>query len=98
MSAVPGHAVHRDARAAELGPAHAAVLAAPASLVVMVHDAGADGSEVRGHSRPERLDHAARLVSADDGAARSKAERRGGITRRAVGMKIAAAHARGLDG
>src|SRR5439155_262153 len=88
------HAVYGDAGAAELGPADAAMLAAAAALVVMVHhaltdqrgiDAGADGS-----------DDAAWFVTRDDGAAGAEPERGSGVARGAIGMQIAAAHTRRL--
>src|SRR5213592_4489560 len=82
VSAVARHAVDDDAVRTELRPADAAVLAAPAALVVVVH-----------HPRAGR-----RLVLGDAGPARREAERGGGIADGAVGMEIAPAHARGLDG
>src|SRR6266542_2003338 len=97
-SAVAGHAVDDEARAAELGPADAAVLAAPAALVVMVHDARANGSEVRRHTGPGRGHDAAGLVARNDRAAAAEPEGCRGIARGPVGMQVAAAHARGLDG
>src|SRR5712691_9016439 len=97
MAAVAGDAVDRDALATELRPAAAAVLAAPAPLVVMVHhtladqpgiDAGADG-----------VDDAARLMAGDHRpAATSQAEARRGVAHGTVRVKVAAAHSRRFHG
>ena len=98
VPAVSRHAVDGDAVPAELRPADAAVLAAPAALVVMVHDSGAHRREIRRHARADRRHHAARLMSGDDRPAAAQAEGRRGIADRAVGVQVAAAHAGGLDG
>src|SRR5215510_6579006 len=98
MRPVARHAVYGDAVTTELGPAHAAVLALPAALVVVVHHARADGREVRGHAGPRRLHHSARLMPCDDGPAAAQTQGGRGVARSAIGMQIASAHARGLDG
>src|SRR2546427_9403204 len=63
MAAVARDAVHRDALAAELRPAAAAVLAAPAALVVVIHHALADQSGV--NAGADGMDDTARLVAGD---------------------------------
>src|SRR5262245_14670953 len=98
MRPVARHAVYGDAVTTELGPAHAAVLALPAALVVVVHHARADGREVRGHAGPRRLHHSARLMPRDDGPAAAQAQGGRGIARGAIGMQIAPAHTGSLDG
>ena len=99
MGAVAGHAVDDDALAAELRPAHAAVLALPAAPVVVDHDALTDPRLRLAHPRPHGGDDAAGLVAADDGpAAAAEAEGLGRIAGGAVGVQIAPAHAGGLDG
>src|SRR6266850_1744966 len=99
VAAVAGHAVDDDALAAELSPADAAMLAAPAALVVVDHyalagrcvgfaDAGAAGG-----------DDAAGLVAGHDRAARAAEAQRGdGVADRAIGMQIAPAHPRSFHG
>src|SRR5262249_5779478 len=99
MAAVPRHAVDHDAPTAELSPADAAVLAAPAALVVMDHHALARRRIGLGDAGAARGDHAAGLVARDDRSARAaEAQRRSGVADGAVGMQIAPAHARGLHG
>src|SRR5881396_3907228 len=97
--AVARHAIDDDAVRTELRPADAAVLAAPAALVVMVHHARPRRRLVLRDAGPARGDDAARLVAGDDGpGARAEAERGGGVADGAVGVEIAPAHAGGLDG
>src|SRR5256885_4170139 len=97
MGAVAGHAVDGDAVAAELRPAGPAVLAPPAALVVMVHHAAADQPRI--DAGAHGMHDAARLVSPDHRRARApEAEPRGRISRRTIGMQIAPAHPRRLDG
>src|SRR3989442_938910 len=99
VPAVARHAIHDDAVRTELRPADAAVLAAPAALVVMVHHARPRRRLVLRDAGPARGDDAARLVAGDDGpGARAEAERGGGVADGAVGVEIAPAHAGGLDG
>src|SRR5438034_10198741 len=98
-SAVARHAIDDDAVRTELRPADAAVLAAPAALVVVVHHARPRRRLVLRDAGPARGDDAARLVAGDDGpAARAEAGRGGGVADGAVGVEIAPAHAGGLDG
>src|SRR6266508_4502295 len=69
VAAVARHAVDDDALPAELRPADAAVLAPPASLVVMDHHALADRRVRFADAGPALGDDAARLVAGDDGSA-----------------------------
>src|SRR5437879_12385149 len=97
MAAVARDAVHRDALAAELSPAAAAVLAAPAALVVVIHHALADQSGV--DAGADGMDDAARLVAGDHRpAATAQAQARGGIAGGPVRVEVAAAHPRRLHG
>src|SRR5262249_20433065 len=97
VPAVTRHAVDDDARAAELRPADAAVLAASAALVVVDHHALAGWCVGFGDVVAARGDDAARLVARDDGPAlAAEPQRRGRVADCAVGMQIAPAHARGL--
>jgi hypothetical protein len=99
MRAVARRAEHRDALATELGPAHAAVLALPAALVVMVHHALTDHTLDLADPRPHRGDDAARLVAGNDRLARTaESECRRLIAGGAVELEVTATHARGLDG
>src|SRR5262249_41178063 len=97
VATVTGDAVHRDALAAELRPAAAAVLAAPAALVVVIHHALADQSWV--DAGADGMDDAARLVAGDHrSAAPAEAQARGGIAGGPVRVEVAAAHPRRLHG
>src|SRR5580765_2836282 len=99
MRAVARRAEHRDPLATELGPAHAAVLALPAALVVMVHHALADHTLDLAYPRPHRGDDAARLAAGNHRLARAtEPERRRLIAGGAIELEVTAAHARGLDG
>src|SRR5438046_9171840 len=95
MAAVTGDAVHRDALAAKLRPAAAAVLAAPAALVVVIHHALADQSGV--DAGADGMDDAARLVAGDHRpAAAAQAQARGGIAGGTARVEAAAAPPRRL--
>src|SRR4051812_35290250 len=98
MAAVRRHAVDRDAGAAELGPADAAMPADAAARIVVVHDALSDRRLALGDARAARGDDAARLVPGDEGLGlgteAARRLRRAG--RRAIELEIRAAHARGL--
>src|SRR5947209_13188440 len=97
MAAVTGDAVYRDALAAKLRPAAAAVLAAPAALVVVIHHALADQSGV--DAGADGMDDAAPLVAGDHRpAAAAQAQARGGIAGGTVRVEVAAAHPRRLHG
>src|SRR5688572_29518091 len=98
MAAVGGDAIDRDARLAELRPADAAVLAHAAAGVVVVHDPLADRRFLLRDTGAARRDHAARLVTADEGLrVGAEAERLLRLAgRRAVELEVRATQARGL--
>src|SRR5215510_13297598 len=76
------------------------MLAEPAALVVMLHDALADGRLRLRHARAALRHHAAGLVPADHRSAGAAEPQRGGgaaaLAGRAIRMQIAPAHAGGL--
>ena len=98
VPAMRGDAVDRDAGAAELRPADAAVRADAAARVVMVHHALAGRRFVLRYAGTARHHHAAGLVTTDEWFAVPAKPERGlrGAGRRAVELEIRAAHARGL--
>jgi hypothetical protein len=67
VAAVRGHAIDRDARAAELRPAEAAMSAAAAAGVVMIHHPLAVGRFALGNAGAARDHDAAGLVASDKG-------------------------------
>ena len=88
MPPVPGDAVHDRTAATELGPADAAMLAASATFVVVIHESRAKGREALWHSGADGYDNSAGLMASDHWTDRARRRGRG-----AVMTQIATAHA-----
>ena len=99
VAAVTAGAVDHRSLEAHLRPARAAVLAGAAAVVMVVHHALADPGFPVGDGGAYCHDHAAGLVTGDHAGRPLDAtgDDSTRIGRGAVGVQVAAAHARGLD-
>jgi hypothetical protein len=99
MRAVAVCAEHGGAFEAHLRPARAAMLAAAAAGVVVIHHALPDARLVRRDAGAERDHDTARLVPGDHRVGAAFESRRGvaWLEARAIDVQVAAAHSRSLD-
>src|ERR1051326_1060852 len=98
MAAMAADAVGDETLRAQLRPAGAAVAAHAAALVVMAHHALADARLALAHAGAKRHDDAARLMPGDHRPLGRATDREPAALGSAIGVKIAAAHARSLHG
>src|SRR4029077_20067469 len=98
MAAVAADAVGDETLLAQLRPSGAAMAAHSAAFVVMAHHALADAGLAFADARGDGNDNAAGLVPGDDRSLGRAADGKPATLGGAIGMKIAAAHARRLHG
>src|SRR5216684_3540143 len=98
MAAVAADAVGDETLLAQLRPAGAAMAAHAAAFVVMAHHALPDARLALADAWADGNDDTAGLVPGDDRSLGRAADGKPATLGRAIGMKVAAAHARGLHG